>query len=83
MHDPGVPIAIIIIAAVTKIIVIRWMLQKQRNEKKQYSKCNSFCSVYSDFDPKIVFPKMAVDLLRTKIRPMLDQAEKSKRTAHD
>jgi uncharacterized membrane protein len=38
MHGPAIPITIIIIAAVTGIIVIHWMLQIQRNKKKKYSK---------------------------------------------
>jgi ABC-type nickel/cobalt efflux system permease component RcnA len=38
MHEPAIPIFIILIAAVIGIIMIRWMIQKQRNEKKQYSR---------------------------------------------
>jgi ABC-type nickel/cobalt efflux system permease component RcnA len=38
MHGPAIPIFIILIAAVIGIIMIRWMIQKQRNEKKQYSR---------------------------------------------
>ena len=38
MHGPAIPIGIILLAAITWIIVIRWMKQKQRNTKEQYSK---------------------------------------------